>query len=83
MTPTDPFVTRAGTAAGQIIEGLERLPPVPEVLSALHDLRDAARTLRRDPASLTRSQRNLLDRAVQRVEELQQLTAPHPAPLQA
>lgn len=83
MQLTESFVVQAQRAAQQVMEGLERLPPVPEVLVALQDLREAERRVRQDPASLTWSQRRLLEIAVERVEEFQQLTAPVPAPLKA
>lgn len=83
MLSTPALIHRAQTAAEQLIEGMERLPPVPEVLLALQDLRDAARVLRLDPALLTWSQRQLLNTAVQRMDELHQLLPLLPAPLKA
>lgn len=52
MLSTPALIHHAQTAAEQPIEGMERLLPVPEVLLALQDLRDAARVLRLDPALL-------------------------------
>ncbi|MBZ9714901.1 hypothetical protein [Deinococcus multiflagellatus] len=83
MSVSSDFVARAQDAAQQLLQGLTGLPPCPEVLMALSEVRAALQALQNAPERLCWSHRQILLQVVARVDEAQRLMAPPPPALQA